>query len=96
MTLSRRSFIATSGLAAATSLVALDRATGAGPAVAAALPDPAASGIDHIIVVMMENHRSGLLWRLFMSCPEVQEGLRKLGFSRRLSALKDGIAVPLP
>lgn len=32
-------------------------------------------------VVMMENHRSGLLWRLFMSCPEVQQGLKKLGFS---------------
>jgi hypothetical protein len=33
------------------------------------------------IVVMIENHRSGLLWKLFMSCPEVQSGLRKLGFS---------------
>ncbi len=33
------------------------------------------------IVVMMENYRSGLLWKLFMSCPEVQTGLRKLGFS---------------
>lgn len=32
------------------------------------------------IVVMMENHRTGLLWNLFMSCPEVQKGLRKLGF----------------
>ncbi|CAN5229480.1 glucoamylase family protein [soil metagenome] len=32
------------------------------------------------IVVMMENYRSGLLWKLFMSCPEVQTGLRKLGF----------------
>jgi hypothetical protein len=32
------------------------------------------------IVVMMENHRSGLLWKLFMSCPEIQQGLRKLGF----------------
>jgi hypothetical protein len=31
-------------------------------------------------VVMMENYRSGLLWNLFMSCPEVQKGLRKLGF----------------
>lgn len=33
------------------------------------------------IVVMMENHRSGLLWKLFMSCPEVQAGLKKLGFT---------------
>ncbi len=33
------------------------------------------------IVVMMENQRSGLLWNLFMSCPEVISGLDKLGFS---------------
>jgi hypothetical protein len=32
------------------------------------------------VVVMMENYRSGLLWDLFMSCPEVKSGLRKLGF----------------
>jgi hypothetical protein len=32
------------------------------------------------VVVMMENQRSGLLWKLFMSCPEVGVGLRKLGF----------------
>lgn len=32
------------------------------------------------IVVMMENYRSSLLWRLFMSCPEVRTGLKKLGF----------------
>jgi hypothetical protein len=31
--------------------------------------------------VMIENYRSGLLWKLFMSCPEVQSGLKKLGFS---------------
>jgi hypothetical protein len=30
--------------------------------------------------VMIENYRSGLLWRLFMSCSEVQAGLKKLGF----------------
>lgn len=33
------------------------------------------------IVVMMENHRTGLLWKLFMSCHEVQAGLKKLGFT---------------
>ena len=33
------------------------------------------------IIVMMENHLSGLLWRLFMRVPEVQTGLRRLGFS---------------
>ncbi len=32
------------------------------------------------IVVMIENFRSGLLWDLFMSAPEIQEGLGKLGF----------------
>ena len=31
-------------------------------------------------VVMIENHRTGLLWDLFMSSPEVKEGLKKLGF----------------
>lgn len=33
------------------------------------------------IVVMIENYRSGLLWKLFMGAPEVKEGLRKLGFN---------------
>jgi hypothetical protein len=32
------------------------------------------------IVVMMENHRTGLLWKLFMSVPEVQAGLLALDF----------------
>jgi hypothetical protein len=32
------------------------------------------------IVVMIENYRSGLLWNLFMSCPEVKAGLKKLNF----------------
>ena len=33
------------------------------------------------IVAMIENHRTGLLWRLFMSCPEIQAGLRRLDFT---------------
>lgn len=33
------------------------------------------------IVCMIENYRTQLLWNLFMSCPEVQAGLNKLGFS---------------
>lgn len=33
------------------------------------------------IVVMIENYRSGLLWNLFMSCPEIHNGLEKLGFT---------------
>lgn len=32
------------------------------------------------IVAMIENHRSGLLWRLFMRDEDVCSGLRKLGF----------------
>ena len=32
------------------------------------------------IIVMMENYRTGLLWKLFMSCPEIKTGLKKLGF----------------
>jgi hypothetical protein len=32
------------------------------------------------IVAMVENYRSGLLWKLFMSCPEIHDGLKKLGF----------------
>jgi len=32
-------------------------------------------------VVMIENYRSGLLWNLFMSCPEIMEGMKKLGFN---------------
>jgi hypothetical protein len=32
-------------------------------------------------IVMIENYRTGLLWNLFMSAPEVQSGLTKLGFS---------------
>ena len=31
-------------------------------------------------VVMIENYRSGLLWNLFMSCPEIKTGLSRLGF----------------
>ena len=33
------------------------------------------------IVVMIENYRTGLLWDLFMSAPEIAHGLTKLGFS---------------
>jgi hypothetical protein len=32
------------------------------------------------IIDMIENYRSGLLWNLFMSCPEVKTGMRTLGF----------------
>jgi len=32
------------------------------------------------IIVMIENYRTGLLWKLFMNNPHVQKGLKKLGF----------------
>jgi hypothetical protein len=31
-------------------------------------------------IVMIENYRSGLLWNLFMSCPEIKRGMTNLGF----------------
>lgn len=34
-------------------------------------------------IVMIENYRSGLLWKLLMSCPEIKVGLKKLGFERQ-------------
>lgn len=33
------------------------------------------------IIIMIENHRSQLLWNLFTSCPEVKAGMVKLGFT---------------
>jgi hypothetical protein len=33
------------------------------------------------IVVMIENHRTGLIWDLLMSSEEVKQGLAKLGFT---------------
>jgi hypothetical protein len=37
------------------------------------------------IAVMIENYRSGLLWNLFMSSPEVKTGLKNLGFVTKSS-----------
>ena len=38
--------------------------------------------IDQLTIApMIENYRSGLLWRLFMSCPEIQHGLEVLGMT---------------
>lgn len=31
-------------------------------------------------IVMIENYRSGLLWNLFMNCPEIKRGMQALGF----------------
>ena len=33
------------------------------------------------IIVMIENYRTQLLWRLFMKNKDVLKGLRKLGFT---------------
>ena len=33
------------------------------------------------IIIMIENYRSALCWNLFMSAPEVQQAMIKLGFS---------------
>ena len=44
------------------------------------------------IAVMIENYRTGLLWKLFMSHPDVQVGLKMLGFIKHAKKRK-GIAV---
>jgi exo beta-1,2-glucooligosaccharide sophorohydrolase (non-reducing end) len=42
---------------------------------------PVYMGLDQApIVVMVENYRTGLLWKLFMSNPEIQPMLTKVGF----------------
>ena len=33
------------------------------------------------IILMIENYRTGLLWNLFTSCPEVKAGMQSLGFT---------------
>ena len=33
------------------------------------------------IAIMIENHRSGLLWRLMRNCPYIAGGLRRAGFT---------------
>jgi hypothetical protein len=30
---------------------------------------------------MIENYRTGLIWKLFTSCPEIKKGMKELGFS---------------
>ena len=40
------------------------------------------------IVVMIENYRSGLPWKLFMNCPEVKAGLKKLGGEKPAPIIK--------
>jgi hypothetical protein len=35
------------------------------------------------IVVMIENYRSGLIWKLFMNNPDIRNGLKRLGFKSK-------------
>jgi hypothetical protein len=38
-------------------------------------------GLDQgLLVLMIENHRSGLIWEIFRKSPYVQAGLRRAGF----------------
>jgi hypothetical protein len=46
------------------------------------------------IVVMIENYRTGLLWKLFMNIPEIQEGMKKLGFNSPYFTQKLGVRIP--
>jgi len=45
------------------------------------------------IVVMIENYRSGLLWKLFMKDKDVQHGLMNLGFKFQNAQV---ISIPVP
>jgi hypothetical protein len=38
------------------------------------------------IIIMMQNYRTGLLWKLFMSHPYVQPALDKIGFTKDISS----------
>ena len=50
------------------------------------------------IVVMIENHRSGLIWKQFMSNPEIQPALDAIGFANDESAevLGGQVTTPAP
>lgn len=48
------------------------------------------------IVVMIENHRSGLLWDLFMSCPEIAPALDKMDFKNPPASIKPSPATKAP
>ena len=55
-------------------------------------------GLDQgIIVLMIENYRSGLLWRLMRACPYIRTGLLRAGFSGGwLAGRSDGAASHAP
>jgi hypothetical protein len=38
-------------------------------------------GLDQgLVALMIENHRSGLIWRLMRECPAIRAGLQRAGF----------------
>lgn len=45
-------------------------------------------------VLMIENYRSGLIWKLFMARPEVQRGMKAAGFGN--SAARSAVQAPPP
>ena len=42
------------------------------------------------VVLMIENHRSGLIWRLMRTCPAIITGLRRAGFRNGWLTASDG------
>jgi hypothetical protein len=46
------------------------------------------------IIVMIENYRTGLLWKLFMNIPDIQRGLRELGFDSPYFTQRIGNRMP--
>jgi len=43
---------------------------------------------------MIENYRTGLLWKIFMNIPEIQRGLRELGFDSPYFAQRVRVQIP--
>jgi hypothetical protein len=46
------------------------------------------------IIVMIENHRTQLLWNLFMSNPEIQPMLDSIGFTADLTSINENEIIP--
>lgn len=58
---------------------------------------PVYMGLDQApIVVMVENYRTGLMWKLFMSNPEIKPMLDKIGFQPDNAALQPAAASARP
>jgi hypothetical protein len=46
------------------------------------------------IIVMIENHRTALLWKIFMNIPEIQDGMKTLGFNSSYFTQRLGARMP--